>query len=109
MEALRTVSELRAAVDAWRRVGLRVGLVPTMGDLHEGHLSLVDRVRPLVDRVILTIFVNPTQFGPGEDLDAYPRDEAGDTEKARGRGVDAVFIPDGGEMYPAGADTTGSL
>jgi len=109
MDTIRTVSELRTTVRTWRGAGLRVGLVPTMGDLHEGHLSLVDRIRPLVDRVILTIFVNPTQFGPGEDLDAYPRDEAGDTEKARDRGVDAVFVPDDGEMYAAGADTSVSL
>lgn len=105
MKIVRTVSELRSVVRAWRRDGLRIGLVPTMGYLHEGHLSLVDEIRPRVDRVILTIFVNPAQFGPNEDLDSYPRDEAGDVDKARLRGVELVFIPDDGEMYPAGAET----
>ena len=105
MKIVRTVSELRSVVRAWRRDGRRIGLVPTMGYLHDGHLSLVDEIRPRVDRVILTIFVNPAQFGPNEDLDAYPRDEAGDVGKARLRGVDLVFIPDDGEMYPEGAET----
>ena len=105
MIVVRTVSELRTAVRAWRRNGDRIGLVPTMGYLHDGHLSLADLIRRRVDRVILTIFVNPTQFGPGEDLDAYPQDEAGDLDKARYRDVDLVFIPNDGEMYPAGAET----
>jgi len=109
MQIVRTVAELRTVVRGWRREGLRIGLVPTMGYLHDGHLSLVDEVRPRVDRVILTIFVNPTQFAPGEDLDAYPRDEAGDLDKARARGTDLVFIPDGGEMYPQGAQTSVQL
>jgi pantoate--beta-alanine ligase len=109
MQIVRTVEELRSTVRAWRQDGLRIGLVPTMGYLHDGHLSLVDEVRPRVDRVILTIFVNPTQFAPGEDLDAYPRDEAGDLDKARTRGTDLVFIPDDGEMYPAGAETSVQL
>ncbi len=109
MDIVRTVEALRTAVRAWRREELRVGLVPTMGYLHDGHLSLVDEVRSRVDRVILTLFVNPTQFGPGEDLDAYPRDEAGDLAKARSRGVDLVFIPSDEEMYPEGAETTVSL
>ena len=109
MDIVRTVQALRGKVRAWRRGGLRIGLVPTMGFLHDGHLSLVDQVRPLVDRVILTIFVNPTQFGPGEDLEAYPKDEAGDLKQARPRGVDLVFIPDEGEMYPAGAETSVQL
>jgi len=109
MIVVRTVSELRTAVRAWRRNGDRIGLVPTMGYLHDGHLSLADLVRRRVDRVILTIFVNPAQFGPGEDLDAYPQDEAGDLDKARYRDVDLVFIPNDGEMYPAGAETVVSL
>ncbi len=109
MTVVRTVAELRTAVRAWRRDGDRIGLVPTMGYLHDGHLSLADLIRRHVDRVILTIFVNPTQFGPGEDLDAYPQDEAGDLDKARSRDVDLVFIPNDGEMYPAGAETFVSL
>ena len=109
MTVVRTVAELRTAVRAWRRDGDRIGLVPTMGYLHDGHLSLADFIRRHVDRVILTIFVNPTQFGPGEDLDAYPQDEAGDLDKARSHDVDLVFIPNDGEMYPAGAETAVSL
>jgi len=105
MEIVRTVPALRAAVRAWRAGGLRVGLVPTMGYLHEGHLSLVDLARARADRVVLTLFVNPTQFGPGEDLAAYPRDEEGDLAKARGRGVDLAFLPGDGEMYPPAAET----
>src|SRR5205814_9926264 len=77
-----------------------IGFVPTMGFLHEGHLRLVDRARELAERVVLSIFVNPMQFGPTEDLARYPRDLPGDLAKADGAGVDLVFVPTAEEMYP---------
>ncbi len=107
MLVLRTVEEVRA----WRaQVAGRVAFVPTMGYLHEGHLSLLlearRRVPPEDGVVALSIFVNPTQFGPSEDLDRYPRDEAGDLRKAEGCGVDVAFCPaDPAELYPEGAAT----
>jgi len=88
-----------------RRVGDRVGLVPTMGYLHEGHLSLLRRARELADFVVVTIFVNPTQFGPNEDLDRYPRDRDGDLEKCLVEGVDCVFTPERDAIYPPGYQT----
>lgn len=101
----RTVADLRATISEWRKQGLRVGLVPTMGALHEGHLSLVDLVKTKTDRAIVSIFVNPTQFAPHEDLDAYPRTEAADAAKLAGRG-DMIFAPNATEMYPHGFSTT---
>ncbi|HEY8376660.1 MAG TPA: pantoate--beta-alanine ligase [Nannocystis sp.] len=97
---VRTKAEVRRAVAGMRPQ--RIALVPTMGYLHEGHLSLVDRARELADRVVLSIFVNPLQFGPQEDLDRYPRDLERDVELATGRGVDLIFAPDVREMYPGG-------
>ncbi|MGB0506702.1 MAG: pantoate--beta-alanine ligase [Pikeienuella sp.] len=102
----RSVAEMRAAVADWRAEGLRVGLVPTMGALHAGHLSLVRRAREDAERVIATIFVNPTQFAPHEDLDTYPRREAEDLAALRSENVDMVFMPDRAEMYPEGESTT---
>jgi len=102
----RTVADLRAQVAAWRREGLRVGLVPTMGALHEGHLSLVRLARTRADRVVASVFVNPTQFAPHEDFEAYPRDEAGDAALLAGAGCDLLFAPAVAEMYPPGASTT---
>jgi pantoate--beta-alanine ligase len=102
----RTVADLRAQVAAWRREGLRVGLVPTMGALHEGHLSLVRLARTRADRVVASVFVNPTQFAPHEDFEAYPRDEAGDAALLAGAGCDLLFAPAVTEMYPPGASTT---
>ena len=102
----RTVAGLRAQVAAWRREGLRVGLVPTMGALHEGHLSLVRLARTRTDRVVASLFVNPTQFAPHEDFDAYPRDEAGDAALLAEAGCDLLFAPGVEEMYPPGASTT---
>ena len=99
---VRTKAEVRAWVAAQRAAGLRVGLVPTMGFLHEGHLSLVDRAHELADVVAMSIFVNPLQFGPSEDLERYPRNLEGDLELAAGRGTALVFAPSAAEMYPEG-------
>ncbi len=105
MRILRTAAEARAASRAWKREGLRVALVPTMGYLHEGHLSLVRLARARAGRVVVSIFVNPAQFGPAEDLDRYPRDLARDTALCEEAGVDALFCPDAGEVYPPGYAT----
>lgn len=100
MIVARTKAELRAHLRALRAGGASLALVPTMGFLHEGHLSLVRRARTLADRVAVSIFVNPTQFGPTEDLDRYPRDLEGDLEKCRREGVWLVFAPESpAEMY----------
>ena len=103
---VRTVGELRAIVAGWRRAGDTIALIPTMGYLHEGHLALVRRGRELASRTIATLFVNPTQFAPGEDLERYPRDEAGDAAKLAGAGCDLLFAPSAAEMYPTGFATT---
>ncbi|MBU1378197.1 MAG: pantoate--beta-alanine ligase [Alphaproteobacteria bacterium] len=103
---VRTVADLRAQVAAWRREGLRIGFVPTMGALHEGHLSLVRLAGTQADRVVASVFVNPTQFGPNEDFDAYPRDEARDADLLAGAGCHLLFAPTVAEMYPPGASTT---
>jgi len=96
---------MRARAEDLRRDGRRIAVVPTMGALHDGHLSLLKIARGRADIVILTIFVNPTQFGPSEDLAKYPRDEAGDLAKARPLGVDLAFCPEAAAMYPPGSQT----
>jgi pantoate--beta-alanine ligase len=101
----RTIAETRAIVAEWRAHGLSVGLVPTMGSLHAGHLALVKRARAENDRVLATIFVNPLQFGPTEDFAAYPRDNERDFHALRGQACDAVFAPSVREMFPAGNGT----
>jgi pantoate--beta-alanine ligase len=106
MRIVRTKSELREALVAPRREGSRIGLVPTMGYFHEGHLSLMRAARQDCDVVVVSLFVNPTQFGPGEDLDAYPRDEQRDTDLAEREGVDLLWTPDTAEIYPRGFSTT---
>lgn len=103
---VRRVADLRATLNEWRAAGDRIGLVPTMGALHAGHLSLVARAKAENARAVATIFVNPTQFGPNEDLKAYPRDEAGDLAKLISANCDLVFAPDVTEMYPEGASTS---
>ena len=99
------VAGLRAWTREQRAAGRRVGFVPTMGFLHEGHLALVDEARRRSDLVALSIFVNPLQFAPTEDLDRYPRDLARDQALAAARGVDLLFVPDAATMYPPGTDT----
>src|SRR5262245_17055822 len=96
---------MRARAEDLRRDGRRIAVVPTMGALHDGHLALVRAARARADVVILTIFVNPTQFGPSEDLARYPRDEAGDLVKARAEGIDLAFCPDAAAMYRPGSQT----
>jgi len=100
MPVVRTVSHLRDAVRRWRRKNRTIALVPTMGGLHEGHLSLVRIARKNADRVIVSNFVNPTQFGPDEDFDSYPRDEHGDNRLLSKAGTDLVYAPSILEMYP---------
>lgn len=106
---LRKVAALRGAVAGWRKEGLRVGVVPTMGALHEGHLSLVRAALDKTDRVIVTLFVNPKQFNSAADLDAYPRTENEDAAKLAPLGAHLLYCPDGDEMYPAGFATTVSV
>jgi len=104
-EIVRDPREMRARIEDLRRDGRRIAVVPTMGALHEGHLTLLRAARARADIVVLTIFVNPTQFGPNEDLARYPRDEAGDLAKARTCGIDLAFCPEASVMYPPGAQT----
>jgi pantoate--beta-alanine ligase len=106
MIVARTVAELHAALEPHRRAGGSIGLVPTMGFLHEGHLSLLRAARKRCDVVVMSLFVNPTQFGPGEDLDSYPRDEERDLGLADVEGVDIVYAPAAEEVYPEGFATT---
>lgn len=106
MEILRTVADVRAAVRATRASGGTVGLVPTMGAFHDGHVSLMRAARAAHDVVVVSLFVNPTQFGPGEDLTAYPRDEQRDAETAQRAGVDILFAPAVDDVYPAGFATS---
>lgn len=106
MRVVHTKAELREVLAEPRREGKRIGLVPTMGYFHGGHLSLMRAARQDCDVVVVSLFVNPTQFGPGEDLDAYPRDADRDAELAALEGVDLLWMPDAGEMYPEGFATT---
>jgi pantoate--beta-alanine ligase len=101
-----TVADLRHHVSAWRRQGSTVALVPTMGALHDGHLALVRRAKECADRVVASIFVNPTQFSAHEDLEAYPRREADDIAALAKAKVDALFLPSVAEMYPPGFATS---
>lgn len=105
MRVIRDSAALRGVTAAWRAAGERIALVPTMGYLHEGHLALVARARECAPRVIATIFVNPTQFAPHEDLGRYPRDETGDIAKLEAAGCDVLFAPDVAVMYPPGFST----
>jgi pantoate--beta-alanine ligase len=102
---VRTKAELRAALEPERRAGRTIGFVPTMGALHDGHVALLRAARERADVVVMSLFVNPAQFGPGEDLEAYPRDEAGDLRQAEDAGVDLVYAPEAAEVYPEGFAT----
>ncbi len=106
MKTVRTVAEVRAAVRDARAQGRTVGFVPTMGAFHDGHLSLMRRARQACGFVVVSLFVNPTQFNEASDLAAYPRDEAGDADMAAAEGVDLLFAPAVEEIYPAGDSTT---
>ncbi len=102
MKIITTVKEMQAEADRIRQTGKTIGFVPTMGYLHEGHLSLIRIARKQADVVVLSIYVNPTQFAPHEDLDHYPRDFTRDEQMARQEGVDVIFYPSDREMYPEG-------
>ena len=106
LPVVRTVAELRARTRGWKADGERVGLVPTMGALHDGHLSLVRRAKESAGKVVASIFVNPTQFAPGEDFEAYPRDEARDGELLASAGCDLLYAPTVDVIYPPGFSTT---
>lgn len=105
LSAVRNVAALRDAVGAWRKQGLSVGLAPTMGALHEGHLSLVRAAKSRCDRVVASLFVNPKQFAPHEDFERYPRDEVGDSAMLASAGCDLLYAPDRAAMYPDGFTT----
>ena len=105
VKVVKSPEEARALCDAARARGERVGLVPTMGALHEGHLGLVREARKRADFVLCSIFVNPTQFGPNEDFERYPRDLASDVSRLEGASASAVFAPDVASMYPPGDET----
>jgi pantoate--beta-alanine ligase len=105
VKLVRTKGELRNALASPRRRGERIGLVPTMGAMHEGHLSLIREARRTCDHVVVSLFVNPTQFGSGEDLGDYPRDEARDSDIAEAEGVDLLYAPAVEEVYPDGFAT----
>ena len=102
---LRTLDEMRLQRAGWHSAGLTIGLVPTMGYLHEGHRRLMELLRPQCDRLVVSVFVNPSQFGKGEDLAKYPRDLERDTALCAGAGVDVIFHPEAEEVYPASFDT----
>lgn len=109
MQTIRRVEELRTAIAAFRGEGDGIALVPTMGALHAGHLALVAEAKLAARRVVVSIFVNPRQFGPNEDLDRYPRREAADARLLKDAGVDLLWAPDGDAMYPAGFATNVSV
>ena len=100
MQTVTTIDALRSVISDWRKEDLRVAFVPTMGNLHAGHIKLIETARNFADRVVVSIFVNPTQFGPNEDFASYPRTEQQDQEKLQACGADLLFLPSVAEMYP---------
>jgi len=102
---VRRIADLRVTIGDWRKSGARIGLVPTMGALHEGHLALVQQARADCKRVMVSLFVNPIQFNDKADLQSYPRDEAGDAAKLAAEGIDLLFAPSADEVYPEGFTT----
>lgn len=105
LDTVRTIADLRARIQGWRGAGQRIGLVPTMGALHAGHVALVKTSVATCDRTVVTLFVNPTQFGPKEDFSVYPRDEARDAALVAAEGADLLFAPGVDEVYPSGHAT----
>ena len=105
MDIVRSIADLRAHVAEFRSAGRRIGLVPTMGGLHDGHLSLVSAVAARADEVVATLFINPTQFSPSEDFESYPRDEAADAARFEAAGTALLFAPPAHEIYPPGHST----
>ncbi|MDO9161331.1 MAG: pantoate--beta-alanine ligase [Methylococcaceae bacterium] len=109
MQIVSTASECRSIIKTWQLAGERVAFVPTMGNLHDGHIKLVTEAQKQAERVVVSIFVNPTQFGPGEDFDSYPRTEAADQAKLAAAGANLVFLPAVSEVYASNAKTTVSV
>ncbi|MDP3838958.1 MAG: pantoate--beta-alanine ligase [Methylococcales bacterium] len=109
MQIVNTVQALRTLIHTWKAAGHRVAFVPTMGNLHAGHCQLVTAAKQHADKVVASIFVNPTQFGAGEDFDSYPRTEAQDTEKLQAINTDVLFLPSVAEMYAPNAKTVVSV
>jgi pantoate--beta-alanine ligase len=109
VQLLQTVNALQNATRALRGAGDKIALVPTMGALHDGHMALIDAAKHAADHVVVSIFVNPKQFGPNEDFDAYPRPAEADAKRLRGAGVDMLWMPSVAEMYPTGFATTVSV
>lgn len=105
MRIIESIAEMQQAAEGWRCEGKRIALVPTMGYLHDGHLELMRAIRPHSDVLVMSLFVNPAQFGPGEDFERYPRDPERDMRLATETGVDIVFMPQTGEIYPEGYQT----
>lgn len=109
MKCIKKIAEVREQLNSWRNAGDIIAFVPTMGNLHEGHMQLVADAKKQADRVVVSIFVNPTQFGEGEDFSTYPRTETQDKEKLAALGVDLIFMPSVTEMYPFVCVTTVSV
>lgn len=109
MRTVNSIKDLRLAISEWRKNGLRIAFVPTMGNLHAGHMQLVKTAQQQADRVVVSIFVNPAQFGPNEDFASYPRTERQDQDKLTACGADLLFLPSVNEMYPAPLQTQVSV